>query len=76
MAPIPAGQGKRGPAATGQTPTTSIRLPSDISAGLAAWIEQQPAPRPKRSSAINFALRHWLAGMGLLKDREDADGAS
>ena len=66
MPSIPVVQRKRGPAPTGQTPVTSIRLAPDVLAGLSAWVDMQPDPKPKRSVAINQGLRDWLTGLGLL----------
>lgn len=71
MTSIPVLQRKRGPIATGQTPVTSIRLPSDIVDGLDKFSAQQPEPRPKRSAIISSALREWLAGKGLLPASDD-----
>ena len=76
MASIPVIRKKRGPAPTGQTPVTSIRLPPDVLDGMAAWIAAQPDPQPSRSAAINFALRDWLIGLGYLPTRDDPEMAN
>jgi Arc/MetJ-type ribon-helix-helix transcriptional regulator len=54
----------------------SFRLGPPTSDALDAWIVSQPEPRPSRSEAIRIALRDWLTGLGLLKHREDPEGAS
>ncbi len=76
MASIPVLQRKRGPAPTGQTPVTSIRLAPDVVVGLTAWIKQQPEPHPKRSTAINQGLRDWLTSLGYLPSRDDPEMAN
>jgi len=57
---------------------TSIHLtlaPSYIEP-LDAWIAAQPEPRPSRPEAIRLALKDWLTGLGLLKHRDDPEGAN
>jgi len=76
MASIPVIHRKRGPAPTGQTPVTSIRLAPDVSDGLARWTVDQVEPRPSRSTTINQALRDWLTGLGYLPDRDDPEMAN
>jgi len=43
---------------------------------LDAWIAAQPEPRPSRPEAIRLALKDWLTGLGVLKHREDSEGAN
>ncbi len=52
----------------------SMFRPEDVDA-LDAWIAAQPEPRPSRPEAIRLALKEWLTGLGLLKHREDPEGA-
>ncbi len=40
------------------------------------WIAAQPEPRPSRPEAIRLALREWLTGLGLLRHRDDPEGAN
>jgi len=39
-------------------------------------IAAQPEPRPSRPEAIRLALKDWLTGLGLLKHRDDPEGAN
>lgn len=41
-------------------------LPADVMAGLAAWIEAQPEPRPNLSQAIGQGVAEWLRAQGYL----------
>ena len=45
-------------------------------AALDMWIARQPEPRPTRSEAVKLILEDWLVGQGLLKHREDPEGAN
>ena len=47
-----------------------------IVAALDEWISQQPEPRPTRAQAFGYALQDWLTGQGLLKHRDDPEGAN
>jgi Arc/MetJ-type ribon-helix-helix transcriptional regulator len=67
---------KRGRPATGTDPLLNFRSPPELTHALDAWIASQPEPRPSRSEAIRYALRDWLIGLGLLKHREDPEGAN
>ncbi len=67
---------KRGPRPTGKGESLHVRVqPPDLTA-LDAWIAQQPDPKPSRPEAIRLAMKDWLTGMGLLKHREDPEGAN
>lgn len=67
MTSIPVIQRKRGPAPTGKTPVTSLRLPDDITAALDAAIAAEPeATRPSRSELIRRIVAEWLKERGLL----------
>ena len=48
----------------------------DAMGPLDTWIAQQPDPKPSRPETIRVALKDWLTGMGLLKHREDPEGAN
>jgi hypothetical protein len=39
---------------------TGVRIPADLDAKLAAWIERQPDPKPSRSAAIRRLLEQAL----------------
>ncbi|HEX6374343.1 MAG TPA: hypothetical protein VFZ91_01350 [Allosphingosinicella sp.] len=39
---------------------TGFRIPADLEAKLAAWIERQPEPKPSRSEAIRRLLERAL----------------
>jgi Arc/MetJ-type ribon-helix-helix transcriptional regulator len=54
----------------------NFRAPLELTKALDAWINQQPEPRPSRSEAIRRALADWLSGLGLLKHRDDPEGAN
>jgi len=69
-------QKKRGPAPTGKGESTHVRLLPPITTALDAWIAAQPEPRPSRPEAIRLALKDWLTGLGLLKHRDDLEGAN
>ncbi len=45
-----------------------VRMPLELTAGLDAWIVQQPDPKPSRSQAIRMVLREALASIGLLNE--------
>jgi hypothetical protein len=51
-------------------------MPRAVSEGIDAWIAAQPEPRPSRPEAIRLALKDWLTGLGLLKHRDDPEGAN
>ena len=42
-------------------------------AAVDAWAAAQPDPKPSRPEAIRVALKEWLAGMGLLKTKDDPE---
>jgi hypothetical protein len=48
---------------------------ADLSA-LDGGIAAQPEPRPTRPEAIRYALRDWLISQGVLKSRDDPEGAN
>ncbi len=58
------------------TEEVGTRFPRDTLVGLDAWIAAQPEPRPSRPEAIRLALKDWLTGLGLLKHRDDPEGAN
>ena len=65
--PIPRGQSiadqpKRRPGrpATGKDPVLSVRIPAELHAAVAAWIESQPEPKPSRSEAVRRLLEKAL----------------
>ena len=67
---------RRGPVPTGKGTLIGVRLqPPDLPA-LDKWIAQQPEPKPSRPEAIRHALRDWLINLGLLKHRDDPEGAN
>ena len=54
----------------------SIRIDEQTQTALDAWRAAQPYPNPTRAEAGRVALKDWLTGMGLLKHREDPEGAN
>ena len=46
---------------TGITPITGVRIPAELEAKLAAWIERQPEPKPSRSEAIRVLIQRGLS---------------
>jgi len=56
--------------------TALIRVQVETLSALDAWIAAQPEPRPSRPEAIRLALKDWLTGLGLLKHRDDLEGAN
>ncbi len=67
MTSIPVIQRKRGPAPTGKTPVTSLRLSEEITAGLdAAIASEQEAPYSTRSDLIRRIVTEWLREKGYL----------
>jgi len=56
--------------------TAPIRIPLQILVAVDTWIAAQPEPRPSRPEAIRLALKDWLTGLGLLKHRDDPEGAN
>ncbi len=67
---------KRGRPTTGIGSAIGLRLYPELDAALDAWIATQPEPRPSRPEAIRLALKDWLTGLGLLKHRDDPEGAN
>jgi len=67
---------KRGRPSTGIGGNVGLRLYPEMEQALDAWIAAQPEPRPSRPEAIRLALRDWLTGIGLLKHRDDPEGAN
>ena len=53
---------RRGPAPTGKTPATGVRIPEPLRGRLDAWIAAQPEPQPSRSEAIRRLLERALKG--------------
>jgi hypothetical protein len=51
-------------------------LPEKVLAALDQWIARQPEPHPTRSDAVKTAVLNWLIGLGLLKHRDDPEGAN
>jgi DNA-binding transcriptional LysR family regulator len=51
-------------------------LPPTALAALDTWIASQPEPRPSRSDAVTLAVADWLTGLGLLRHRDDPEGAN
>ena len=56
--------------------TATVRVPVETLHQVDAWIAAQPEPRPSRPEAIRLALKDWLTGLGLLKHRDDPEGAN
>jgi len=54
----------------------NVRIERSMLDSLDAWIAAQPEPRPSRPEAIRLALKDWLTGLGLLKHRDDPEGAN
>lgn len=48
--------------ATGKDPVRTIRMPPELEAAIAAWIERQPDPKPSRSEAIRRLVETGLSG--------------
>lgn len=48
----------------------------EITTAIDAWIASQPGPKPSRADAIRTGLNDWLTGLGLLKHRDDPEGAN
>lgn len=67
---------RRGRPTTGIGNAMGLRLYPELEAGLDAFIAAQPDPKPSRPEAVRIALRDWLTGLGLLKHREDPEGAN
>jgi len=67
---------KRGRPATGRGQTIGVRIHDATLAPLDAWIGAQPDPKPTRPEAIRIALHDWLTGLGMLKRRDDPEGAN
>jgi hypothetical protein len=51
---------RRGRPATGKDPVASVRIPKELEAAIATWIERQPEPRPTRSEAIRRLIEKGL----------------
>ena len=58
-----ADQPKRRPGrpATGKDPVLSVRIPAELHAAVAAWIDDQPNPKPSRSEAVRRLLEKALS---------------
>ena len=69
-------RGRGRPSTGGQMPGVMVRMPPSDIASLDTWIAAQPEPRPSRPEAIRLALKDWLTGLGLLKHRDDPEGAN
>jgi Arc/MetJ-type ribon-helix-helix transcriptional regulator len=39
----------------------TVRLPKELEAAIAAWIERQPEPKPSRSEAIRRLIEQGLS---------------
>lgn len=50
----------RGRPRTGRDPAVTVRIPAQIGAAIAAWIELQPGPKPSRSEAIRRLIEEGL----------------
>lgn len=46
--------------ATGNDPVLSVRIPAELHAAVATWIEKQPDPKPSRSEAVRRLLEKAL----------------
>jgi hypothetical protein len=47
--------------ATGRDPVRALRMPPELEAKVAAWIERQPDPKPSRSEAIRRLIEKGLS---------------
>jgi hypothetical protein len=61
--------------ATGKGTLIGVRLQPPMLAALDRWLTEQP-DQLSRPDAIRLALRDWLTGLGLLKHRDDPEGAN
>jgi len=52
---------RRGRPATGRDPVRSMRMSTELEAQIAAWIEEQPDPKPSRSEAIRLLIQAALS---------------
>lgn len=67
MSSIPVVQRKRGPAPTGKTPVTSLRLSEEITTALDLAIATEPeGDRSTRSDLIRRIVADWLRDKGYL----------
>ena len=64
---IPDTQKKRGRPATGVTPHQGVRMSEGLLAGIEAWRDAQPDPKPSRAEAIRRILTEHLRARGFLK---------
>lgn len=79
MASIPDISKKRGrgrPSTGGQMPGLMVRMPPDQLAALDAFIARESEPKPTRPEVVRRALTDFLTGLGLMKHREDPEGAN
>jgi hypothetical protein len=67
---------KRGPKPTGKGTLVGVRVLPNLLSALDTWIAAQPDPKPTRPEAIRYALRDWLISQGVLKSRDDPEGAN
>jgi len=51
---------RRGRPATGNDPVLSVRIPAELHAAVATWIDAQPDPKPSRSEAVRRLLEKAL----------------
>lgn len=58
---------KRGRPATGVTPHQGVRMSDELVAGVEAWREAQPDPKPSRAEAIRRILTEHLKAQGFLR---------
>src|SRR4051794_37953207 len=50
----------RGRPRTGESPMKGVRIPIELEAKIAAWIDGQPGPKPSRSEAIRRLIERGL----------------
>ena len=58
-----------------ESEAVNTRIAQPLLAALDTFISTQPDPKPSRPEAIRYLLRDSLAGLGLLKHREDPEGS-
>jgi len=76
MASIAVERKKKGrPAGSSFADPMPMRLTTDQVAAIDEWRRGQDDP-PTRTEAIRYILADWLTGQGLLRHREDPEGAN
>jgi len=66
---------KRGPAPTGKGTLIGVRLQPPMLSALDRWLAEQPEGM-SRPDGIRLALKDWLTHLGLLKHRDEPEGAN